>query len=168
MEKMGYPKGLIRYSTENALAKHWGAKEILGHVVRPRIIIYTLILGAITLAWIWGLATKPALRVDVIRDRMTLAREVEGGLVENVFRLQVMNVSEKEQRYSVSVSGLNGIALMGEPIIQLPSASNKNVTFQVRVPPDSAAKGSHTIYFDVKSLSDKAIEVHEKAIFLMP
>ena len=99
---------------------------------------------------------------------MTLAREVEDGLIENVFRLQVMNVSEKEQRYSVSVSGLNGIALMGDPIIQLPSASNKNVTFQVRVPPDAAAKGSHTIHFDVKSLTDNAIEVHEKAIFLMP
>ena len=127
-----------------------------------------MILGAITLAWVWGLATKPALRVDVIRDRMTLAREVEGGLVENVFRLQVMNVSEQEQRYSVSVSGLNGIALMGDPIIQLSSASNKNVMFQVRVPPESAAKGSRTIYFDVTSLSDKDIAVHEKAIFLMP
>ena len=168
MDKMGYPRGLIRYSTENALAKHWGSREILGHVGRPRIIVYTLILGAITLAWVWGLATKPALRVDVIRDRMTLAREVEGGLVENVFRLQVMNVSEQEQRYSVSVSGLNGIALMGDPIIQLSSASNKNVMFQVRVPPESAAKGSRTIYFDVTSLSDKDIAVHEKAIFLMP
>lgn len=168
MDKMNYPRGLIRYSTENALAHHWGSKDILSHVVRPRIIVYTAILVLITGAWLWGLATKPELRVDVIRDRMTLAREVEGGLIENVFLLQVMNVSENNQRYAISVTGLDKIELVGEPIVELPSASNKNVTFQVRVPPDSAPKGSHTIYFDVKSLSNEKISVHEKAIFMMP
>jgi cytochrome c oxidase accessory protein FixG len=168
MDKMGYPTGLIRYSTENALAKHWNAKDILGHVFRPRIILYTVILTAIMIAWAWGLATKPELRVDVIRDRMTLAREVEDGLIENVFRMQIMNVSEKPQRYSFTVTGLPGIALIGEPVVELLSASNKNVTYQVRVPPDSATKGSHVIYFDVKSLTDEKISVHEKATFLMP
>jgi cytochrome c oxidase accessory protein FixG len=168
MAKVGYPKGLIRYSTENAIAQHWGWKDIVGHVMRPRIILYTTILSAIVVAWIWGLATKPQLRVDVIRDRMTLAREVEGGVIENVYRLQVMNVSEKSQRYTVSVSGLDKIELVGEPIIELPSASNKNVTFQVRVPPESGGKGSHVIYFDVKSLADEKVAVHEKATFLMP
>jgi cytochrome c oxidase accessory protein FixG len=168
MDKMGYPKGLIRYSTENALARHWGAKDIVGHIARPRIMLYTAILAAICVAWVWGLATKPSLRVDVIRDRMTLAREVEDGLIENVFRLQVMNVSEAGQRYQVSVSGLDKIELIGDPVIELPAASNKNVTFEVRVPPESAAKGSHAIYFDVKSLTDAKVAVHEKAIFLMP
>lgn len=168
MAKVGYPKGLIRYSTENAIAQHWGWKDILSHVMRPRIILYSTILSAIVIAWIWGLATKPELRVDVIRDRMTLAREVEGGLIENVYRLQVMNVSEQSQRYAVRVSGLDKIELMGEPVVELPAASNKNVTFQVRVPPESAGKGSHVIYFDVKSLVNEKVSVHEKATFLMP
>jgi cytochrome c oxidase accessory protein FixG len=167
MDKMNYPRGLIRYTTENAVAQHWGWKDILGHVVRPRILLYSTILAAICVALIYGLATKPKLRVDVIRDRMTLAREVEGGLIENVFRLQVMNVSESSQRYSMSVTGLDKIELMADPVIELPSASNKNVTVQVRVPPESGKKGSNTIYFDVKSLSDPSISVHEKAIFLI-
>ncbi len=168
MDKMSYPKGLIRYSTENALAQHWSGKEIVAHLFRPRIILYTAILSLISIAWIWGLATKPELRVDVIRDRMTLAREVEDGLIENVYRMQIMNVSEKPQRYTFSVTGLDGIALMGEPVVEVPSASNKNATYQVRVPPGSAGKGSHVIYFDVKSLNDEKISVHEKATFLMP
>lgn len=167
MDKMNYPRGLIRYTTENAVAQHWGWKDILGHVVRPRILLYSAILVAISVALIYGLATKPKLRVDVIRDRMTLAREVEGGLIENVFRLQVMNVSEEGQRYSMSVTGLDKLELMGEPVIELPAASNKNVTVQVRVPPESGKKGSNTIYFDVKSQSDPNISVHEKAIFLI-
>jgi len=168
MDKMGYPRGLVRYSTENALAKHWSMKDILGHIVRPRIIVYVVILIAISVAWVWGLATKPELRVDVIRDRMTLAREVEGGVIENVFRLQFMNVSETPRRYSVVVAGLDKIELMGDPVVELGAASNKNVTYQVRVPPESANAGSHTIYFDIKSMSDDKISVHEKAIFLMP
>lgn len=168
MDKMGYPRGLVRYSTENALAKHWSMKDILRHVVRPRVILYTAILTLISIAWIWGLATKPELRVDVIRDRMTLAREVEGGMIENVFRLQFMNVSEVPQKYAVTVSGLDKLELVGDPQVELASASNKNVTYQVRIPVESIAKGSHTIYFDVKALSDDKIAVHEKAIFLMP
>jgi cytochrome c oxidase accessory protein FixG len=168
MEKMDYPKGLIRYSTENAIAQHWGWKDILGHVVRPRVVIYTAILSAVTIAWIWGLATKPVLRVDVIRDRATLAREVEGGLIENLYRLQVMNVSEKAQRYTMSVTGLDGIALAGENVIEVPAASNTSILVQVRVPPESGKKGSNVIHFDVKSQSDEKVAVHEKATFLMP
>jgi cytochrome c oxidase accessory protein FixG len=168
MDKMSYPRGLIRYSTENAMAKHWSMKEALRHIARPRVIIYTAILTLISLAWIWGLATKPALRVDIIRDRQTLAREVEDGLIENVFLLRVMNVSEQSQKYKVTVSGLDKIELVGDPEFELASASNKDVVYQVRVPPESAGKGSHPIYFDVKALSSDKIAVHEKAIFLMP
>jgi polyferredoxin len=69
MDKMDYPKGLIRYSTEHAIEEHWGWREILGHIVRPRVVIYSVMLGAICVAFVWGIATKPVLRVDVIRDR---------------------------------------------------------------------------------------------------
>jgi len=168
MEKVGYPKGLIRYSTEHAIEQHWGWKEIIGHVVRPRIIIYSVILTAICAAFVWGIATKATLRVDVIRDRATLAREVEGGLVENVYRLHVMNVSEETRRYAIAVSGLDGIELVGERIVELPPAGAKSFAMQVRVPPESGKRGSNTIYFDVKSMSDEKVAVHEKATFIQP
>ncbi len=169
MDKMDYPRGLIRYSTEHAIAEHWGWKEIVAHIVRPRIILYSTILAVILLAFAWGLATKASLRVDVIRDRAVLAREVEGGLIENVFRLQVMNVSEKAQRYEISVSGLDKIELAGERSVEIPAAGAKSVTVAVRTPPESGKKGSNTIYFDVKStVDDSKISVHEKATFLIP
>jgi cytochrome c oxidase accessory protein FixG len=168
MDKMGYSKGLIRYSTEHAIAQHWGWKDIAGHIVRPRVVIYTAILVAITAAWFWGLANKPVLRVDVIRDRATLAREVEDGLIENLYRLQVMNVSEKAERYSMSVTGLPGIRLAGETEIDVPAASNKSILVQVRVPPESGKQGSNVVFFDVKSTRNDKIAVHEKATFLIP
>jgi cytochrome c oxidase accessory protein FixG len=168
MAKMNYPKGLIRYTTENALAQHWGWREIVGHVVRPRIILYTVILFGITLALIWGLAHKADLRVNVIRDRAILAREVEGGMIENVYRLQVMNVTEQAHQYMVSVAGLPDIKLEGESRLEVTPATTKSFTLAVRVPPEAGKKGSHTIYFDVKAVANEGMAVHEKATFLMP
>jgi cytochrome c oxidase accessory protein FixG len=168
MDKMNYPRGLIRYTTENALEKHWGRKEIIGHIVRPRIIIYTMILIGITLGLIWGIANKPDLRVNVIRDRGVLAREVEGGVIENVYRLQVMNVSEQAHRYAVSVTGLDGIQLEGDAQLEVAPATTKSFALSVRVPPEAGGKGSHTIFFDVKAEGNEKMSVHEKATFLMP
>ena len=169
MGKMGYPEGLVRYSTENAINQHWGWREILIHVARPRILLYSAILGAIILAFLWGIATKPNLRVDVIRDRATLAREVEGGMVENIYRLHVMNVTENPQSYIVSVEGIPGIQLMMDnAVIELGPAATRDVTVQVRVPADAASKGSHTIHFIVRSRTDEKLSVREKASFLMP
>ena len=168
MVKMDYPKGLIRYSTERAIAQHWGWKDIISHIVRPRIILYSTILGGICIALVWGIATRSPLRVDVIRDRATLSREVEGGLIENVYRLQVMNVSETAHRYSLSVTGLPGIEITGDLVIEVPAATTKAVPVQVRVPPESGKKGSNTIFFDVKSVADENVSVHEKASFFQP
>ncbi len=168
MDKVGYPRGLIRYSTQHALKEHWGWRQMLTHIVRPRIIIYTVILGVIVLAFVWGLGHKSTLRVDVIRDRGTLAREVEDEQIENVFRLQVMNVSEQPQRYTMSVSGIESIAINGPTEIEVPAATTKSVSVAVRVPEHSAKKGTNTIYFDVRSLSDDKVSVHEKARFLRP
>lgn len=168
MDKVGYSRGLIRYTTEHALEKHWGWKEIVGHIVRPRIIIYSSVLAAICVAFVWGLANKSDLRVDVIRDRATLAREVEGESIENVYRLHVMNVSEESRRFAISVTGMDGIELIGERIVELPAAGAKSVSVQVRVPMNSGKKGSNIIYFDVKSMSDNKVAVHEKASFLQP
>ncbi len=167
MDKMNYPRGLIRYTTENALAYHWGRKEIIAHVIRPRTVIYTLILVGITGALVWGLAHKPDLRVNVIRDRAVLAREVEGA-VENVYRLQIMNVTERESRYVITVSGLEGIRLAGEDRVVVGPASTRSFNVDVRVPPDAAPKGAHTIYFGIRAEHDQNVAVHEKATFLMP
>jgi polyferredoxin len=95
------------------------------------------------------------------------SREVEGGLIENVYRLQVMNVTERAHRYSIAVSGMERAELIGDKTVELASASNKNVTLQVRVPPESGKQGSNVIYFDVKALDDDSIAVHEKAAFLI-
>jgi len=168
MDKIGKPHGLIRYTTENALEKHLTPQEVIAHILRPRIILYTTILTAITVASIWSLAVRVPLKVDVIRDRSILAREADDGRIENVYNLKLMNTTEEPKRYALSVEGMDGVEIVGERIVEVASAENHEVTIVVRVPPDSGKKGANTIYFDIKALNHEKIAVHEKASFLMP
>jgi len=168
MDKMDYPRGLIRYSTENAVKKHWGRKEIINHVLRPRILVYSAVLCAICIAFVWGLSTRADLRVDVIKDRSILSREVEGGLIENVYMLQIMNMGEHTQKVKVSVEGLPGVVLDGRNEFSLLAAQNKMATVRVRVPMDSVGKGSHDIFFLVEAADDTTLKLREKAVFISP
>lgn len=168
MDKIGLPRGLIRYTTENALTQRFSSSDVLGHILRPRIILYTTILTAITIAAIWSLAVRVPLKVDVIRDRSTLAREADDGHIENVYNLKIMNTTEEPKRYALSVEGMEGIEVVGEHIVEVGSAQNHEVTVVVRVPPEAGKKGANTIYFDIKAQNHDKIAVHEKASFLMP
>ncbi len=167
MDKMGYPRGLIRYSTENAVKKHWGRKDIVAHVMRPRTLIYTAVLCGICVAFVWGIASRHSVRMDIIRDRSVMAREVEDGLIENAYTLQLMNVAEAARSAEISVTGMEGIRLIGDAKVQMEPAATKTVTVQVRVPPDVAPKGAHKIYFELRT-TDNEVVLREKSTFLMP
>jgi cytochrome c oxidase accessory protein FixG len=166
MDKVGYPRGLVRYSTENALAKHYKPRDILAHLLRPRTILYTSILLVIIAATAWSLSTRIPLRVDILRDRSTLYREADDGRIENVFTLNVMNTDATTHRYSINVSGIEGIDIAGERIVEVPAASNKSVL--VIVSAQDANKGSNKIFFDVRALNHDTIAVREKTTFFMP
>jgi len=168
MDKVGKPRGLIRYTTENALAKHFTAKDVVNHILRPRIVLYTTILVAITVASIWSLAVCVPLKVDIMRDPSVLSREADDGRIENVYNLKIMNTTEDAKRYALSVDGMEGAELIGERIVEVASAENHEVTVVVRAPPESGKKGANRIYFDIKALNHDSIAVHEKASFLMP
>ncbi|HRC60891.1 MAG TPA: cytochrome c oxidase accessory protein CcoG [Candidatus Propionivibrio aalborgensis] len=168
MDKVGSPRGLIRYSTENALAKRYKPRDILAHLMRPRTILYSSILMTIILATIWNLTTRIPLKVDVLRDRSTLYREGDDGRIENVFTLQVKNTDVEAHRYMISVSGIDGIDIMGERIAEVPAASNKSILVVAAVREGVADKGSNKISFEVRSIANDNIAVQEKTTFFMP
>ena len=168
MDKIGKPRGLIRYTTENALAQHFTKKDVLSHLARPRIVLYSVVLVLICLATAWSMATRVPLMVDVIRDRSTLSREADDGSIENVYNLKLMNTTESAQRYRLTVDGLAGIRLSEEAPIEVRSAENHEVTVVVQVPPESGKSGANPIYFNIQAESDAKIAVREKATFLKP
>ena len=167
MDKMGYARGLVKYSTENAVSQHWSTARILRHVLRPRVLIYAAILGAVVLAMAVSLGLRTPFKVDVVRDRGTLARIVSGGNIENVYRLQVMNATESSQRYRISVSGLSGLVVKSEAVVEVGATQSRWVAVRVQLPFEGAPPGSHTIHFDIADL-DEPFHVSEKAVFLVP
>ena len=168
MDRMGYPRGLIRYSTENALNGHWSRREVLRHVLRPRTLVYTGLLLAITAGLAVSVALRVPLKVDVIRDRGMLARELDDGLIENVYRLQVMNTEERTHWYRIGVSGPAGLSLSSETEVQVPAASVRTVVAEVRLPRAAGQPGSNRIRFEVSAADADGIRVSEKSVFVVP
>jgi cytochrome c oxidase accessory protein FixG len=168
MKKMHYPKGLIRYSTQNAMTQKLSDGAIWKRVLRPRILVYSAILLVVMTTMLWSLVARTPLKVDVVRDRGTLSRTVGQGLVENVYRLQIMNATESAQVYDVKVSGIDGAhALFNAPIL-VEAVGSKWLAVRVQVPAFASAGGSYPILFEVISTTDSRIRVVEKANFLMP
>ena len=102
MKKMNYAPGLVRYDTQNGLAQHLTRAQRVQRIFRPRVIVYTAVLFLIVSALATSVALRSPFKVDIVRDRATLARQVEDGEVENVYRVQIMNATERVQTYRVT------------------------------------------------------------------
>lgn len=167
MDKMNYPRGLIRYLTKNALVQGWTRAELLRRVFRPRVLVYAVILGTVTVAMFTSLALRTPFKVDVVRDRASLARIVNAGKIENVYRLQVMNATESTQNYRIAVQGLPGLALASEEVISVDAAQSRWVPVRLQLPYEGASAGSHTIHFEIEAVNSPG-RVSEKSVFLVP
>jgi cytochrome c oxidase accessory protein FixG len=167
MDKMSYPRGLIRYSTLNGVAQGLGRAQLLRRVFRPRVLVYSGILIAVAVALLTSLALRPSFKVDVVRDRASLARIVSGGKIENVYRLQVMNATEIPQNYRITASGLPGLALASEGVFAVDAAGSRWVPVTLQLPYEAASAGSHEIHFEIEAI-DSPGRVTEKSVFLVP
>ncbi|MCL2344970.1 MAG: cytochrome c oxidase accessory protein CcoG [Desulfobulbus sp.] len=167
MDKVKQPRGLIRYSTETAMAQHLSRQDILRHIVRPRIVLYTAILLLITGLAGWFLTHRMPLKVDIIRDRSVLAREADDGRIENVYMLQIMNTEERAHRYRVTVDGLPGAEIADGNEVDVPAATLHGFNAVVRVPPEAGKQGANPIHFEIVAIDNPDIKVREKASFLL-
>jgi len=167
MEKLGYEKGLIRYTTQNALTNKLSRAATWKRVLRPRVLVYTTILCLIAFAAALSLTMRLPLKVDVIRDR-GMPREVEDGAIENVYKLQVMNTDERQHRYVIEVQGIDGARVASENTIDVTAATTRAVPVRVQVPGGKQEPGSHSIRFVVRDQENANVEVNEKAVFLVP
>ena len=165
MDRMGYPRGLIRYSTTHALEQQLSRAGMFRRVLRPRVLVYAAVLGTVVAAASASILLRVPLKVDVIRDRAAITREVEGGLVENVYRLQIMNTQERAQWFDLRVEGIPGAVIAGTAGLSLEGASARLVPVRVRIPSAAVPRGSHAIHFIVTSAEDASVSVRERAIF---
>jgi cytochrome c oxidase accessory protein FixG len=175
MDKMKYPRGLVRYVTQNGLDQQLEPAAMWKRVFRPRVLVYTAILIVVLAVLAASVAMRSPFRVDIVRDRASLARIVDDGWIENVYRLQVMNATERNQSYRISVGGLPGVRIDGQDELEAGPAEAHWVTVAVRVPPEAAGEvggGAHPIEFRIERLEPRP-EVEpevalEKSTFVVP
>jgi polyferredoxin len=167
MDKVGYARGLVKYTTEHALEQKWSKAQTISHVFRPRVLIYTAILVAVVAAMGISLAFRIPFKVDVVRDRGSLARIADGGNIENVFRIQVMNATESTQRFHIAVDGLPKLKVASEEEVTIESTESRWIAVRLQLPFEGAEPGSHTIHFQIDA-PDLGKSISEKAVFIVP
>ena len=167
MDKMNYPRGLIRFSTQTAMDNQWKGSQIWRRVLRPRVLVYAAVLSVLYIGLLWSLVVRVPLKVDVVRDRGALSRIVAGGKLENVYRLQIMNATEQPQRYRIAASGLEGLVLGSDAEVDVGPAESRGVAVRLQIPYGSASPGSHPISFSIGDTAGQA-HLNEKSVFLVP
>ena len=194
MEKIAYPQGLIRYTSERGMLEKLSVQQVRKHLLRPRVLIYSALMLVLVSIFVTALATRTTLRVDVIRDRGMLGRAVADGMIENVYRLQMMNASEHSLVLSIGAEGLPGlsvkfadpsvavlrlkpeennrnISITDLPQVEIAAASNRVLAVVLRAPRDAAKPGSHPIHFVTTSSAPDghvSLTVREASSFIMP
>jgi len=162
MDKMNYPRGLMRYTTEHAM----DSEET--QVVRPRMLVY----GALLLVLVGSLVTSMTLRtpiiLDVIRDRNSLYRELPGDLIENIYTIKVINQSNDSRVFKLSVEGVEGIYLDGiDDEVTVDGGGVLSLPVRVRAE-RSNANGIRKIDFIVEAMDDSGDLRVEDSRFLGP
>ena len=168
MAKLDYPKGLIRYSTEHAIARNLNSRQIMRRTLRPRVLLYSGILVAISVIALLTLAARVPVKVDVIRDRANVTRDATDPLVQNVYRLQIMNTQERPAQFSIAVAGIDGAKLLGDAQrVQVGPATSKWVPVRVEAPRRNAKPGSNRIEFIVESSGEHSVRIVERTTFVV-
>jgi cytochrome c oxidase accessory protein FixG len=163
MERMDYPKGLICYTTENELAGQ--PRQIL----RPRVIVYSLLLVAITLALVTAVLLRTPFALDVIRDRNVLYRPTAEGFIENVYTLKILNMDNEPHIFVLRAEGIPGLVLKADvEEVGVVAGEVRELPVRLRVDPCALKQQSTPIVFELQSVDGSSLSVREAARFLGP
>jgi cytochrome c oxidase accessory protein FixG len=162
MEKVGYPRGLIRYDTQAGLE---GRPR---RVLRPRTIVYGTLIAVLIAGFGWTITHRNVVGVDVIRDRNALFRERPDGLIENVYNVKILNKDAAAHEFVIAADGLPGLQIdFGAPAVRVGPGEVKSVAVKVRIPRDQL-QGGADIRFTIRTLDEQALGASGKARFLAP
>ena len=161
MDKMGYERGLIRYTTENALE---GGKT---RIFRPRIVIYGVLLLAILSGIFISLGNKTPLRAELIRDRNMLFREVSDDRIENIYTLKLINQAKVPHRYAITIPAHPEIEIIVNPEPVLEAGQVGEFAFTL-VSPEDLGSGSVEITVVFEAEDDSTIRLERETRMLLP
>lgn len=161
MDKMNYPRGLIRYTTEHAI------QHKRYRLLRPRTLVYSFILLTLLSLMTAAMVLRPPVIVDVIRDRNALYRDVGRDGIVNDYSVRIVNKQNVDREYVLAVRGIEGAELRSESRFSVPAESVFTLPASVLVP-HSFAAGGHAIEFVVTDQNEPSLQVIEESRFRGP
>jgi cytochrome c oxidase accessory protein FixG len=161
MDRMAYPRGLIRYATETSM--QGGRARIL----RPRVLIYAALLVALAVGFITAVILRNPVGIDVIRDRNALYRTLEDGTIENVYMVRLLNKDQRAHRLELSVEGNPSLSLDMDALDR-PVAAGEVATIAVRLRLGAGAGGSQDVTLRASALDDPRVTATAETRFIAP
>ncbi len=158
MSRMGYEKNLISYTTEHRLSgKHT-------KVARPKLLGYGAVLLVMIGLFFVQIASVDPAGLSVLRDRNQLFRVNGLGEIENTYTLKIINKTQQEQEYKLTVEGLSDASWYGKQTIQVEPGEVLSLPMSLGVNPDKLSSPVSTIQFILSDSEDFTIEVESRFI----
>lgn len=161
MDKMGYARGLVRYTSERAL--NGGKTKLL----RPRLVAYAAVLLMMLASFAWALQTRPMLSLDVSKDR-SMFRENSEGQIENIYTLKIINKTQQPQRYAIALDNSPEFALQGTQQIKLAAGEIIDLPVSVVLLKPNAVKSAEPLKFIVSNIEALDQQVSADSTFISP
>ena len=162
MDRMGYPRGLVRFTSQSAL------EQRRPRLLRPRVLVYGTLLGLLVGTFVWSIATRTPVALDVMRDRNALYRTLPDGSIENVYLVRILNKDTTAHRFVLSARGLPGLSVdTDRPQHEVAAGEVYSLPVRVRLPA-GAARGSREIVLEVASPGKPQLRTERPARFFAP
>lgn len=162
MDKMGYERGLVRYTTEHELE---GGKT---HFMRPRLIGYALVLSFMIAGLIYAMVSRTACELDVIRDRGALYQLTVNDTVQNTYTLKLMNMTQGELTYHIKIEGLEDVITDMPETVTLQSNRMRSFPINIEMDPENLKVSKTDIEFVITEAATGAEIVRTESRFIAP
>ncbi|NVK24921.1 MAG: cytochrome c oxidase accessory protein CcoG [Gammaproteobacteria bacterium] len=159
MDKMGYERGLISYTTEHSLE---GKKT---HIFRGKLFGYLLVMFIMCVAFVWQVSSRVPLELNIERDRNALYRENNEGFIENTFTLQILNKSQSSEEYVIGIEGLNDYQYIGLQEVKVNAGEVYKTPISIAVDPYELDKPVTTIIITVTTKDGESTVYEETRFF---
>jgi cytochrome c oxidase accessory protein FixG len=164
MDRMNYPRGLVRYTTERELVEHQKT-----HWLRPRLLGYAGVLLLMFGLFSWTLFNRVPLQVEAMRDRNQMYRMNSDGQIENAFVLKITNKTQQEQEYRISINAANGLKLdVNSTTALLDAGEIYEMPVTVVGNPERVRRGEVPIVFRITGITTPALSATVENRFRAP
>lgn len=158
MQRMGYEKGLISYTTEHRLSGHHTK------IMRPKLLGYGAVLLVMLGLFVAQVASVDPAGLSVLRDRSQLFRTNSSGEIENTYTLKIINKTQQTQTYKLDVTGLSDVSWYGKQTIEVKPGEVLSLPMSLGVNPDKLGSSVSTIQFILSDSNQFTIEVESRFI----